>query len=32
MLHLIRDIAPAALTLGAAAVFALMYWAGGRVH
>jgi hypothetical protein len=32
MVDLLRDVAPAALTLGAAAVFALMHWAGGRVH
>jgi hypothetical protein len=32
MLDLLRDLAPAALTLGAAAVFATMYWAGSRVH
>jgi hypothetical protein len=32
MLDLLRDIAPLALTLGAAAVFAAMLWAGSRVH
>jgi hypothetical protein len=32
MLDLLRHLAPAALTLGAAAVFALMQWAGDRVH
>jgi hypothetical protein len=32
MLDLLRDIAPAALTLGAAAVFATMHWAGSRMH
>jgi hypothetical protein len=32
MLHVIRDVAPVALSLVAAAVFAVMFWAGGRVH
>jgi hypothetical protein len=32
MADLLLHLAPAALTLGAAAVFALMYWAGSRVH
>jgi hypothetical protein len=29
---LIRDAAPAALTMASAAVFAAMLWAGGKVH
>jgi hypothetical protein len=32
MLDFLRDIAPAALTAGSAAVFAVMLWAGSRVH
>jgi hypothetical protein len=32
MLDFVGDIAPAALTFGAAAVFAAMLWAGSRVH
>ena len=32
MLDLLRDIAPAALAAGSAAVFAAMLWAGSRMH
>jgi hypothetical protein len=32
MLDLLRDIAPAALIAGSAAVFAAMLWAGSRIH
>jgi hypothetical protein len=32
MLDLLRDIAPAILIGGSAALFAVMLWAGSRVH
>jgi hypothetical protein len=32
VLDFLRDIAPAALTACSAAVFAVMLWAGSRVH
>jgi hypothetical protein len=32
MLDFLLDIAPLALIAGAAAVFAVMLWAGSRVH
>jgi len=32
MLDFLRDIAPAAVTVGSAALFAAMLWAGSRVH
>jgi hypothetical protein len=32
MLDLLRDTAPVALVFVAAAVFAVMFWAGSRVH
>ena len=32
MLEILRDVAPAALTLASAAVFAAMLWAGARLH
>jgi hypothetical protein len=32
MLDFLRDIGPVLLIAGAAAVFAVMLWAGGRVH
>jgi hypothetical protein len=32
MLEILRDIAPAAMTAGTAALFAAMLWAGSRVH
>jgi hypothetical protein len=32
MFEILRDIAPAVLTIGAAIVFAAMLWAGSRVH
>jgi hypothetical protein len=32
MFDFLRDIAPAALAVGSAAVFAVMLWAGSRVH
>jgi hypothetical protein len=32
MLDFLGDIAPAALTVASAAVFAAMVWAGSRIH
>jgi hypothetical protein len=32
MLDFLRDIAPALLAAGTAAVFAVMLWAGSRIH
>ena len=32
MLDLLLDIGPVLLIAGAAAVFAVMFWAGSRVH
>jgi hypothetical protein len=32
MFEILRDAAPAALTMASAAVFAAMLWAGGRMH
>jgi hypothetical protein len=32
MIEILRDIAPAALTAASAAVFAVMLWAGSRIH
>jgi hypothetical protein len=32
MFDLLRDIAPVVLAAGSAAVFAVMLWAGSRVH
>jgi hypothetical protein len=32
MLDFLRDVAPAILIAGSAALFAVMLWAGSRVH